>query len=80
MVNFVNGPIVAVMGTAEGVIVKARELVEAALGRGETEEVDEEVDDEVEGDDAREDDAEAASVRMPAQADDRRNGQIPTGV
>jgi hypothetical protein len=76
MVNFVNGPIVAVMGTAEGVIVKARELVEAALGRGATEEVD----DEVEGDDAPEDDAEAATVRMPAPADDGRNGQIPTGV
>jgi hypothetical protein len=40
MVNLVSGPIVAVMGTAEGVIVKAKELIESVLGRGDVAEDD----------------------------------------
>jgi hypothetical protein len=64
MVNFVSGPIVAAMGTAEGVIVKARELIEAAFGRAETAE-----------DGAAEDDADVDTAQIPALAGEATNGQ-----
>ena len=35
MTNYMSGPIIAVMGTAEGVIVKARELIDALFTRAE---------------------------------------------
>lgn len=72
MVNFVSGPIVAVMGTAEGVIVKARELIESAFSRDEVV--------EAEDDDGRDGEALAlVSEDHDAEAGgDRRNGQLQT--
>ncbi|MBV8349371.1 MAG: hypothetical protein JOZ49_18170 [Mycolicibacterium sp.] len=66
MVNLVSGPIVAVMGTAEGVIVKAKELIESVLGR----------DDIGEEDDFWEGDEETEAEPAP----DRRNGQAQPQV
>ncbi len=56
------------MGTAEGVIVKAKELIDAALGRG----------DVLEEEEAAEDEADADTARIVVPAADARNGQVPT--
>jgi hypothetical protein len=77
-VNLVSGPIVAVMGTAEGVIVKARELIGAALGHAETAEEqanEDEADVDAAEDEANEDEPDADTARMPALAAEARNGQ-----
>jgi hypothetical protein len=82
MVNFISGPIVAVMGTAEGVIVKARELIGAALGRADTADVEaneheneDEADADTADEEANEDVADDGTARMPALAAEARNGQ-----
>ncbi|MBV9091296.1 MAG: hypothetical protein JO044_15570 [Mycobacteriaceae bacterium] len=68
MVNLISGPIVAAMGATEGVIVKARELIETVLGRGGVGDLEE--DDVVEG-----------KQQVGAEpAPDQRNGQLPAGV
>ena len=66
MVNFVSGPIVAAMGTAEGVIVKARELIGAALGRSEI------IDEAAEGE------ADVDTARLPVPVAEAPNGHVQT--
>ena len=70
MVNFVRGPIVAAMGTAEGVVVKARELIGAVLGRADTSE-EASIDEE-----ATEEEPEADTARLPVPAAGAGNGQM----
>ncbi|HME50363.1 hypothetical protein [Mycobacterium sp.] len=55
------------MGTAEGVIVKARELIGAALGRSEI--IDEE---------AAEDEGDVDTARLPVPVAEAPNGHVQT--